>query len=220
MDITYLGHSSFKIRGKNATIVTDPFNPEMVGFKYPKIEADIVTVSHSHPDHNYTEVFEDPKLVKKPVIVNGPGEYEIKGVNILGVSTFHDDKEGQERGKNTLYEIRMDGLVLVHLGDLGHKLTEKQTEEIEDVDILFLPVGGFYTLDPKMASEVIAELEPTIIIPMHYQRPGLNANNFDKLVGVNEFLKVMGKTDVAPQDKLTISKDKLLEETQIVILNS
>lgn len=220
MDITYLGHSSFKIRGKNATVITDPFDPQMVGLKFPKLEADIVTISHHHADHAYLDIVTDPKLAKQPVVVDGPGEYEIKGVNILGISSFHDDQDGSQRGSNTIYEIRLDGLTLLHLGDLGHKLTEKQTGEIEDVDILFLPVGGFYTIDSKIASEVVTEIEPKIIIPMHYQRPGLNPQYFEKLTVVEEFLKVMGKTDLQPQDKLSLTKDKLPEETQIVLLKS
>lgn len=220
MDITYLGHSSFKIRGKNATIMTDPFDPEATGLKFPKVEADIVTISHHHPDHFNLNPFSDPKFVKQPVVVDGPGEYEIKGVNILGIPCFHDDKEGAERGKNNVYEIRIDGLVLLHLGDLGHRLTEKQSEDIENVDVLFLPIGGKYTINSQVASEIVSELQPKIVIPMHYQASGLNEKNFAGLTGVEEFLKVMGKSDVVPQDKLVVSKDKLAEEMQVVVLKS
>ncbi len=221
MDISYLGHSSFKIKTKNATIVTDPFDPEMVGLKFPKTEADIVTISHLHGDHNFLDLVvgrSTEQGTSKPFIVDGPGEYEVKGINILGISTFHDNSQGTERGKNTIYEFRAEGLTLIHCGDLGHKLTEGQKESLSEPDILFIPTGGNYTIDPTVAGEVIIQLEPKIIIPMHYQVSGLNPKLASQLVPVSEFLKVMGKGDILLQDKLTVSQDKLPEETQIVVL--
>lgn len=212
MDITYLGHSSFKIRSKNATIVTDPFDPKMVGLKFPKTEADIVLISHHHQDHDFVENFMDS------FIVEGPGEYEVKGVKILGISAFHDSVEGAERGKNTVYGIKSEGLSLVHVGDLGHKLSDAQCEQLGVVDVLFIPVGGFYTIDAQTAASVVAQLEPKIVIPMHYRVPGLKEELAQKLVSVEEFLKTMGKSDVQAQDKLVISKDKLPEEMQVVVL--
>src|SRR3989344_6438777 len=116
MDITHIGHASFKIRGKKATIVTDPFNPSFVGLKFPKVEAEIVTVSHSHDDHNYIEGVTGDKR-----IVEGPGEYEILGVKIIGLSSFHDENEGRDRGKNTIYHFEMDNIRITHLGDLGQQ---------------------------------------------------------------------------------------------------
>ncbi len=213
MEITYLGQSSFKIRGKNVTIVLDPFDPKLLGLKFPQINADIVTVSHDHPDHNFLS-----GVNAEAFVINGPGEYEIKGTSILGLSSFHDDKLGTERGKNTIYEIRMDGLSLVHLGDLGHKLTDAMTESLDGVDILFIPVGGFYTMGLTEVQETINQLEPKIIIPMHYKVSGLKPEISANLAPLEEFLKAVGKTDVVPLDKLTISKDKLTEETQIIVL--
>lgn len=213
MEITYLGQSSFKIRGKSVTIVTDPFDPKHIGLKFPAVSADIVTVSHAHPDHNYLA-----GISPEPFVVSGPGEYEIKGIGILGLSSFHDNKQGAERGKNTIYEIRMDGLSLVHLGDLGEKLTDALTESLDGVDVLFVPVGGFYTLPLSEVQEVINQLEPKIVIPMHYQRSGLKEEINAKLSPVEEFLKLLGKTDIVPLDKLSVSKDKLTEETQIIVL--
>src|SRR6185369_7759330 len=150
MEIVYLGHSSFKLSGKNTKLVTDPFDSSLVGLKYPKVEADIVTISHHHPDHDKSEQVSE---VKK--IVDGPGEYEIGGVSIIGISSFHDDKKGAERGKNTIYLIEMDGLKLLHLGDLGHLLTDKEKSEIGDIDVMFIPVGGEYTIDAKTAYELV-----------------------------------------------------------------
>lgn len=204
MDIVYLGHSSFKIKGKGVTVVTDPY--------LGKSEADIVTVSHDHFDHNKTE------LVSSRFVVNGPGEYEIGGVSIVGVGSFHDDKKGIERGKNTIYVIEMDGMRVCHLGDLGHKLEEGQLEEVGNVDIVMVPVGGVFTIDAKTAVEVVKQLEASIVIPMHYDLP--------ELTGAEVFLKEMGlpagrQGAEGPVAKLmTMTRDKLPSEMQVVWLKS
>lgn len=212
MDIYPLGHSSFRIKGKQATIVTDPYDQAAVGLKFPKVEADVVTISHDHRDHNASLLVEGT-----PYVVKGAGEYEIKGVHIVGVSVFHDDKQGEQRGKNVMYQMIVDGVTLVHLGDLGHKLSTEQAKEIGTCDILFIPVGGAYTIGADIASEVAAQFEPKIIIPMHYKREGLKAD-LDVLSGVDKFLKEMGNEEVAPISKLSITKDKLPEDTQVVVL--
>ena len=210
MDISWLGHASFKLKGKNATVVTDPYNAQ-IGVKMPKVEADIVTVSHGHFDHN-----EVGAVSGEPFVVQGPGEYEVKGVEIVGVSSFHDTKEGAERGKNTIYNLKMDKLNICHLGDLGQEtLTEAQVEEIGNVDILLIPVGGFFTIDASMAVKIAAQLEPKIIIPMHYKT---SDSKIDQLAGVDKFLKEMGKENIEPLPKLTITPDKLPEEAQVVLL--
>lgn len=220
MDISYLGQSSFKIKGKNITVITDPFDPKAVGLKYPMQETDIVTISHHHKDHDYVDGVKakNPETPNRPMIIDGPGEYEVGGVNILGMTTFHDKVNGAERGKNTIYEFRIDNLILVHLGDLGHKLTDQQKETLDTVDILFIPTGSTYCLDLHECSEVVAQLEPKIVIPMHYKVPGINQEVFGHLAPVDDFLKQMGKTEVAPLDKFSITKDKLPEEMEIVIL--
>ena len=147
MEITYLGHASFRIKGKTTTVVTDPYKPDHVGLKFPKhISADIVSVSHDHPDHNAIHQIEGAAYV-----VNGPGEYEIKGVGVIGLSTFHDEEKGAKRGKNTIYRIEMDGLSIVHLGDLGHTLSAEEVDSLDGVDILMIPVGGVYTIDAAKA---------------------------------------------------------------------
>lgn len=213
MDITYLGHSSFKLRGKGSSVVTDPFG-SMVGLPFPKhTAADIVTVSHDHEDHNAVEAVEE-----HPFVVWGPGEYEIKGVGIVGIGVFHDDAGGTKRGKNTIYRIELDGISLVHLGDLGHELSSAQVDALDGVDILFVPVGGVYTIDAGTAAKVVAEIEPAIVIPMHYLRPGMDQKTFGGLSGVDVFLKEMGKVDVAPSPKFSITKEKIPEEMQVVVL--
>lgn len=208
MDIIHLGHSSFRIKGKNAALVTDPFSLSDTGLKFPKAEADIITVSHQHPDHNAVE-----NIGGGPIVFTGAGEYEVKGIKITGIASFHDSLNGAERGRNTIFKMSVDGVSLVHLGDLGEKLTQKQIDQIEEVDILMIPVGGKYTVDGKTAVEIINQIQPKIVIPMHYSVPGLKF----ELSSVDGFLKEMGK-EAEKLPKLTISKDKLPEEMKIVIL--
>lgn len=213
MDITYLGHSSFKLRGKHVTVVTDPFG-SMVGLPFPKhTSADIVTISHNHEDHNAVGVVEG-----NPFVVQGAGEYEVKGVGIVGIGVFHDETGGTKRGKNTMYRIELDGMSVVHLGDLGHELSSAQVDSLDGVDILLVPVGGIYTIDAAGAAKMVSEVEPSIVIPMHYNQPGLDQKLFGQLTGVGAFLKEMGKTEVAPQTKLSVTKEKLPEEMQVIVL--
>lgn len=211
MDITWFGHSSFKLKGKNSSIVTDPFENK-VGFKFPKVEANVVTISHDHWDHNHAEL-----VAGAPKIVKGPGEYEIGGVSIFGIHTYHGAKQGAERGPNTVYVINIDGIKICHLGDLGHTLTEEQVGEIGAVDVLLIPVGGVYTIDSSQASEVVSSLEPKVVIPMHYSMPDLNQETFAKLSEVEEFVKELGLEPVR-DSKYAITSDKLPEEMQLVIL--
>lgn len=214
MDITPLGHASFKLRGKSVTVITDPYKSEAVGLKFPKnLEAQIVTVSHQHDDHNAAD-----QVGGSPYVVNGPGEYEIAGVRIEGIATFHDAEKGAQRGRNTVYYIQMDKLNILHVGDLGHSLSSSEVEKIGDVDILFVPVGGVYTIDAKQAAELVHEVEPSMVIPMHYQRDGLNAKIFSGLTPVADFLKELGKEGIQPVNKVTVTKEKLQEELQVVVL--
>lgn len=213
MEITHVGHASFKIRGKQATLITDPYDPKSVGLKFPQTTATIVTISHEHSDHNYRA-----GITGEPVIVSGPGEYEINGVGIIGISAFHDAQRGTQRGTTIIYRIEMDGITIVHCGDLGHVLEQSQQEVLDDVDILFVPVGGHYSLGPAEAAVVTTALEPSIVIPMHYHTPQLNQEAFSMLQPVTAFLKELGKETVIPVPKLTITKDKLPEEQTIIVL--
>lgn len=212
MEITFLGHSSFRIKTKNATLVTDPFDPKIVGIKFPPIDADIVTISHQHQDHN------NKSSVKGATkVIEGAGEYEIKEVSIIGFSTFHDKKNGEERGPNIIYVYEAEGLRLAHLGDLGHKLSEDLIEEIGEINILMIPVGGEVSLNADEATEVVRSIEPNIIIPMHYQEEGLNQQMFSKLSPVDEFLKEIG-TSVEKLPKLSIKDVDITEETKVIVL--
>jgi L-ascorbate metabolism protein UlaG (beta-lactamase superfamily) len=213
MDISYLGHSSFKIKTKTATVITDPFDPKVLGIKYPPVEGDIVTVSHDHPDHNYTTAV---KNVRK--FIDGPGEYEVMDVSVIGISSFHDAKKGEERGKNTIYVYEAEGLRLAHLGDLGHKLSEEMVEELGEINILMIPVGGTYTIGPEEAVEVARSIEPNIIIPMHYQDNELNKDLHETLKPVDEFLKAIGMT-VEKLPKLSVKDIDMGEDSKVVVLD-
>ena len=209
VDITWLGHSCFRIRGSQSVIITDPYPPDL-GYSLGKHSARIVTVSHQHPSHSYVKGIDG-----EPRLVTGPGEYEISGILIIGIATFHDAKRGSERGKNTIYLMEVDGISVCHLGDLGHVLTAEQIEEIDDVDVLLLPVGGVSTIDAPMAAEVIRQLEPKAVVPMHYKTPVLNR----ELEPVENFLKEMGMEQINSQPKLSLTKSNLPANTQVFVLD-
>lgn len=212
MIITWQGHSCFKIQDRigpdGVTVVTDPFD-KATGLKVPNFEADIVTVSHQHHDHNNIGA-----LRGQPFVIDCPGEYDYKGVLVEGIDSFHDAEEGAKRGSNTIYRIEIDDISVVHLGDLGHVLDNSQLEKLAGTDILLIPVGGNYTLDAKLASEVIAQIEPRLVIPMHYKVEGLQID----IEGVDKFIKELGLTPIY-EEKLKISKKELpQEERELVIL--
>lgn len=213
MEISYLGHSCFKLKGKLATVVIDPFSSELTGFRLPKVEADIVIVTHEHKDHNFVAGVEGG-----PFIVNSPGEYEIKDISIFAYPSYHDSKNGEVRGANIVYLIEIDGLTICHLGDLGGPLPLKTLEEISAADIMMIPVGGKVTLGPKEAAEIIKQTEPYLVLPMHFRSPEHNPAVFSELLEVKDFLSEMGVDIPEKLDKLLITKDKLPEETKIILL--
>lgn len=213
MEISFFGHSSFRLRGKTGTVVTDPYDSQMIGLKYPKLSATIVTISHDHKDHNNWN-----EISGNPLIISGAGEYEASGIKVYGIKTFHDKEKGAKRGINCVYHIHIDQVSVVHLGDLGHKLSEEQVDSLNGVDVLLIPVGGVYTIDFKEATEIVSQLEPKIIIPMHFARKDINQHNFGDLSPVSEFLKEMGKTGIVPQAKLLLTKEKLPVEPMVVVL--
>lgn len=211
MDITYLGHASFRIKGKNAAIVTDPYDSQKVGFKFPSgIEADIVTISHQHTDHNFADAVKNYSKV-----IAGPGEYEIAGVSIIGFPSFHDDKKGEERGKNTVFVFEIDDMRIAHLGDLGHELSSDTLEEMGSIDILMIPVGGKYTIDSQGAVKVMQSIEPSIILPMHYFVPELQLSQ--ELEKPEEFINASG-IPFETMDKLIIKKSDIGEDQKIILL--
>ncbi|OGD94125.1 hypothetical protein A2697_03920 [Candidatus Curtissbacteria bacterium RIFCSPHIGHO2_01_FULL_41_44] len=215
VDIWWYGQACFKIRGKAASVVFDPFDADFIGLPKLKLEADIVCVSHEHRDHNYIEAVQGTDEVAPPFVISGPGEYEKSGVNIVGLPSFHDDKEGSQRGKNIIFQVTIDGVNIVHLGDLGQKkLTQEQRETLSLCDVLLIPTGSVYTIGGRDAEDIISAVEPKIIIPMHYKISGLKAD----LEGVDVFLSAMGKEKLEPVGKLSVSRDRLPEEPEVVVL--
>jgi len=214
--IYWAGQSCFQISVSNskdhsADIVIDPYD-EKTGLKLPNLSADIVLVTHQHHDHNNVK-----DIKGTPFVIQGPGEYEVKEVFIQGISSFHDDKEGKERGQNTIYVLEAEEMRFCHLGDLGQKqLTDEQLEKIDRVDILMIPVGGKYTIDSSAAQKIISQIEPKIVIPMHYALP----KNKAELDDVSKFLKTMGKNSITPQEKFSIKASALPKEgaMEIVVL--
>ena len=214
MIITWLGQSAFKLQDKvssdGITVVTDPYGKE-TGLKMPSFEADIVTISHDHADHNNLEA-----LRGNPFVIDCAGEYDTKGILIEGIDSYHDEEEGKLRGGNIIYRIEIDDISIVHLGDLGHVLSNEQLEKLVGTDILMIPVGGKFTLDAKKAVEVISQIEPRIVIPMHYKVDGLAYEDFDS---IEKFIKELG-IEPSREEKLKISKKDLpQEEMELVILS-
>lgn len=215
MNIIWKGQSCFQIftnQGKNnlVSIAIDPFSND-IGLRVPKLQADILLITHDHHDHNNIKA-----VSGQPFIINGPGEYDIKEVFIQGFPAFHDDSQGAKKGKITIYTIEAEEIRLCHLGDFGQKeLSSDQLEEIGEVDILMIPVGGTYTIDAKEAIKIMSQIEPKITIPIHYKVPKLKV----KLDGVDKFLKALGIKSLEPLPKLSIKrKDISQEEAKIIVL--
>lgn len=209
MKIKWLGHSCFKMASKEGIrVVTDPFDDNL-GYKIPSVEADIVTVSHGHYDHNFVDCINGDYEV-----VNKVGNFSIKNIAITGVHTFHDKEEGAKNGDNIVYTFDIDGIKVCHLGDLGHKLAPSQIAMIGDVDVLMIPVGGTYTLDAEEAVEVIAQLNPSITIPMHYKTPVLTI----KIDKVDKFLEAVGEYEEINKQVIEIKKEELKKGKNKVIV--
>lgn len=214
MNITWYGHSCFKIQtksqrgGEDVNLFADPFD-KSIGLRPPQGSADIITISHNHPDHNQTQ-----SLKNNPFIIDAPGEYSLKGVTIRGIEAFHDNQKGAEKGRNTIFVIESEEIRVCHLGDLGHLLEDKQLDAIGAIDILMIPVGGKYTLDSALAEKVIGQLEPKLILPMHYSLPGLNIE-LDK---VEKFCDDLGNETEKNVPKLVLKKKDLENQGGKIIL--
>jgi L-ascorbate metabolism protein UlaG (beta-lactamase superfamily) len=210
MDITYLGHSCFKLRGREASVVTDPPG-KSTGYTIGRPTADVVTISHDHEGHNNVKAVKD-----NPRVVQGPGEFEVSGVLISGTATFHDNEKGAERGKNTAYVMELDDMRICHLGDLGHIPTADQAEELSGVDILFVPVGDGSTIGAADAAETVSLLGPKLVIPMHYGTPASK----EKLDPLDKFLKEIGSAKAIDdkQPKLSVTKTTLPQETKVQVM--
>ena len=184
MTISWYGQSCFRLESKDVRVLIDPFSGK-IGLRAPRINDQIILVTHEHHDHNNVD-----DVGPETFVIRGPGEYEKSGVQIVGVNAYHDNQEGAERGLNTIYILKMEDIRVCHLGDLGqHELTDEQIGLIGAVDILMVPVGGTYTIDGTEASAIVKQIDPKIIIPMHYKISGLTV---DGLEGPQTFLKEIG----------------------------
>ncbi len=203
MVLTWLGHSCFRLEGKDVSLLIDPFSKE-IGLRVPRIKDNLVLLTHAHYDHANVEGLEGETM-----LIDGPGEYESKGVYVHGISSFHDKVGGAERGLNTIYVIKSEEITICHLGDLGQeKLDDQQLDAIGNVDVLLIPVGGKYTVDYKEAVGIVGQIEPKIIVPMHYKVPGLKIDGLDS---ADKFLKEIGLTP-EKVDKLKITQKTLPQE--------
>ncbi len=213
MDLKYFGHSSFFVRSKDAKLVMDPFDPKMVGLKFPKTESDIVSISHHHGDHNHIA-----EIASGTLVIDMPGEYEKNGMRITGYLSYHDKKKGAERGENIIYKVEGDGVSLLHCGDLGMVPDDAFIDQLGEIDVLLVPVGGFFTIDANDAVELVKKVEPSIVIPMHFGNPKMNPQLLEKLAPVSDFLKKIGSEGVTPIPRLTLKKEEFAEEMKVIVM--
>ena len=213
MKLKWLGHAAFLITSEEGVkIVTDPFEPGIFGVNYGKMEepADIVVVSHEHSDHNFVK-----GVPGSPRVIRGTGAHQVKGVEFMGIASYHDDSGGSQRGPNNIFCFTVDGIKLCHLGDLGHQLSDKQLAAIGEVDVLLTPMAGNFTLDAAGASRVIDQVKPRVVIPIHYQTD--RCPTFP-VSDVEPFLA--GKTNVKRMDtsEVEFKRGQLPAATEIVVL--
>jgi L-ascorbate metabolism protein UlaG (beta-lactamase superfamily) len=209
MEITWLGHSCFRIKGKEITVLMDPCSPE-TGYTLAKTQADMVTISHAHPGHSYLDALQAGyKAIK------GPGEYEIKDTYVTAIASFHDAEQGKKSGKNTVYTIELEGVSLCHLGDLGHPLSPEITGDLGSINVLFLPVGGHSTLPVAAAADLVRNLNPGYVVPMHYKTAAEKAD----LDFPEKFLKELGLKELVVQPKLVVTRTSIPASTQVVLLD-
>jgi len=208
MEITWYGRACFRLKGKEATAITDPC-PPATGFVAGRHDVDLLTVSHGHPDHSYT------RSITAGLTLTRPGEYEFHDLLVTGVRTYHDGARGAERGENMIFAVEVDGVHICHLGDLGHLLTEEQVAELGPIDVLLVPVGGTTTVTPAEATEVVSQLSPKLVIPMHFAIDGASAD----LMSPDTFLHEMSVEPIR-QPKAIVTPSSLPDETQVVLLEA
>jgi L-ascorbate metabolism protein UlaG (beta-lactamase superfamily) len=210
MEIVWLGHPCFRIRGREATVITDPCPPAS-GYAIGKPTADIITISHPHENHKFIKA-----VASSPTVLDSPGEYEIHGAFVTGIPTYHDGEKGGERGPNIVWVIEMEEIKIVHLGDLGHTPSAEQVEDMVGADVLLVPVGGETTIDGAKAAEIVSMLEAKVVVPMHYKTEIYKGT----LDTAERFLKEMEVKELQPQQKLQITYNTVPSDTQVVLLDA
>jgi Predicted Zn-dependent hydrolases of the beta-lactamase fold len=208
MEITWYGRACFRLKGRDATVITDP-SPPSTGFVAGKHDVDLLTLSHDHADHSYV------RSITAGLTLTRPGEYEFHDLLVNSIRTFHDAERGALRGENMIFAFEIDGVHIAHLGDLGHLLTEEQLAELGPIDVLLVPAGGVFTLTPAEAAEVAAQISPKIVIPMHYAVDGASSD----LLGPEKFLQEMAVSEPIRQPKVVVTPASLPDETQVVLLD-
>ena len=206
LQIRWHGHACFEITN-DLTLVTDPHDGKSIGIPAPNVQGDIILVSHDHYDHNSV------KSVEKEgsrVVMDGR-KRTISNIEIYGVDSFHDEEKGAKRGTNIMYKFKVDGIKFCHLGDLGHEIDDDTTEKIGDVDILFVPIGGTFTVDDTSAWKVINKIKPKIIVPMHYKIGGLSL----PIAGLDPFLAQSKQKVMHVGNEIDIEKEDLPSEPEI-----
>lgn len=210
MKITWFGHACFLLESEKGTkVLTDPFE-EKAGYEVPDVKPDMVTVSHDHWDHNAVHLIKG-----EPEVIRDNQVHDMRGVQIRGIDTYHDEVRGAKRGPNTVYVFSIDGLNVCHLGDLGHILSQEQIQEIGAVDVLLIPVGGTFTLDAQGASEVVKQIKPKLVIPMHFKTPDLSF----EIALVDDFLRIVGHGVRANVHTLDVMLDTLPDKQQLLVLD-
>jgi L-ascorbate metabolism protein UlaG (beta-lactamase superfamily) len=208
MDINWYGHSCFKLRSRDVSVVTDPYGPS-AGFGSLKSSATVVTISHDHPNHNNARAVSDARK-----IVSGPGEYEIAGLMITGVATSKLELGDGRQLKNTAYLIQLDEMTVCHLGAISSVPTNDEMEQLKDAEVLLLPVGGHGTVSAAQASQIVSRLEPRLIIPMRYAVDG----DESQLDSADAFCKELGVESQTPQPRISISRSGLPDEPTVMLL--
>ena len=213
MRIRWNGHSSFAIFAQSGTvIITDPYQPGAFsgGIAYLPIDIekpDFVTISHDHEDHNYAAGFKGEFVEVRGNLVEGE-------ITFRGLKTFHDENNGADRGENTILSFKVDDINICHLGDLGHNLTGDQLTQLGDVDVLLIPIGGFFTIDPNIATDIVERLRPKIVIPMHYKTEKCGF----PIAEVDKFTEGKSNVKFIDTDEIELSSDKLPGEPEILVL--
>lgn len=209
MKIKWYGHACFLLTASDGTrILTDPFD-EKVGYELPVLEAEIVTTSHEHYDHNNTGA-----VIGSYTRIKSPGCFNVRGIEIIGVSTFHDESRGSKRGKNIMFIYTVDGIRVCHCGDLGHMPTPDQLGELGEIDVLLVPVGGTYTIDAAGAAGVLEQLKPSVTIPMHFKTDALAFS----LDGVNRFLAAAGGGEITGKQEIEVNRENLASFAKVIVL--
>lgn len=210
MDMTWLGHACFRMRGREGVVLTDPPDPKS-GHAIPRTEAGLVTMSHEHAGHASLR-----SVAGEPVVLRGPGEYEVHDMLVTGIGCFHDEEKGAERGPNTVFAIRLDDLVICHLGDLGHALSAVDLEKLGDVDIALVPISGpDVNLSAARAAEIVHQLEPKVVVPMSF-----DPDDTKKDTPYLRLLHELGVKELEFVSKLSVTRSTLPDNLQVVALDS